>query len=157
VRDEITDTVCRVLIVTDEDEGALSWVTRAHLARWGVDERDARAAADRNQARLIAALALEIKDVDEMKIGMVPLESALKASVILAPTFKQLAAPLGWPVLAVVPCRDFIYLLAERDRALLGRMGAVVQREYRGSGYPITTEVLRIADDGIEAIGKFPE
>jgi hypothetical protein len=35
-------------------------------------------------------------------------------------------------------------------------MGSVVVNEFRSSGYPITTEVLRISDDGIEAIGRFP-
>jgi hypothetical protein len=35
-------------------------------------------------------------------------------------------------------------------------MGSVVVNEYRNSGYPITTEVLRVSDAGIEAIGRYP-
>jgi hypothetical protein len=89
---------------------------------------------------------------------MIPIDSALKASLIFAPAFRRFVeADVGWPVLVVIPCRDFIYLLAEQDQALLGRMGGVVQKEFRESGYPITTEVLRLSDQGIEAIGKFPE
>jgi hypothetical protein len=36
-------------------------------------------------------------------------------------------------------------------------MGGVVQDEFRKSGYPITTEVLRVSDDDIQAVGKFLE
>jgi hypothetical protein len=93
-----------------------------------------------------------------MNLGMVPINSVFKASTIFASNFKEFASKkFEWPVLAVIPCRDFIYILSEKDKALLNRMGAVVQREYRKSGYPITTEVLRVSDEGIRAIGSFPE
>jgi len=62
---------------------------------------------------------------------------------------------LTWPVLVVIPCRDFIYVL-EQDQELINRIGRVVVEEFQNSGYPITTEVLRISDDGIEVIGRFP-
>jgi hypothetical protein len=76
--------------------------------------------------------------------------------VIFAPSFRRFVETvLGWPVLVVLPCRDFIYVVAD-DSPLLGQMGSVVVNEFRASGYPITTEVLRISDDGIEAIGHFP-
>jgi hypothetical protein len=89
---------------------------------------------------------------------MIPVQSVFKASTIFSPNFKEFVKDdLGWPVLAVIPCRDFIYVLPEKDKALLNRMGGVVQNEYRKSGYPITTEVFKISDDGIEAIGKYPE
>jgi hypothetical protein len=89
---------------------------------------------------------------------MVPVSSVFKASVIFAPGFKRFASKkLEWPILAVIPCRDFIYILSEKDKALLNRMGQVVQKEYRESGYQITTEVLKVSDEGIKAIGKFPD
>jgi hypothetical protein len=62
---------------------------------------------------------------------------------------------LGWPLFAVMPCRDFVYLLNQKDQALLGRMGQVVMREYQGSGYPISTEVFEITDQCIRAIGDY--
>jgi hypothetical protein len=57
-------------------------------------------------------------------------------------------------------------LFAVRDgtNELLGKrlffkpdLGWMVKCPKRESGYPITTEVLQISDEGIEAIGKFPE
>src|SRR5262249_16042687 len=56
---------------------------------------------------------------------------------------------------AVMPCRDFVYVLNQRDEPLLGRMGHVVLHEYEKSGYPISTEVFEIADQGLRAIGDF--
>ncbi len=158
IRARVTDTVTRVLVVTDEEESLLTWVMPDQLRLWNVEESEVRAAADRNQSRLLDNITLEVDSVAGLPLGMVPLHSPLKASVIFAPNLKSfVATALGWPVIAVIPCRDFIYLIRAEHDKLLGRMGAVVQREYRNSGYPITTEVLRISDDGIEAIGRFPE
>ena len=87
---------------------------------------------------------------------MVPVDPPYKASTIFAPAFKKLVEPvLGWPVLVVLPCRDFVYVIADGSR-LIDQLGGVVVNEFKNSGYPITTEVLRISDDGIEALGRFP-
>jgi hypothetical protein len=89
---------------------------------------------------------------------MLPVESVLKTSVIFAPAFRAyVETTLGWPVLATIPDRDFIYVIAEKDRGLLDHIGRVIQKEFRTSSYPITTEVLRLCESGIEAIGAFPE
>jgi hypothetical protein len=158
VRDPVTKQVVRVLVRTDEAVKKLSWVTAATVAAWGVPEKEVRSAADANLSRVLQGTRIEILDVKGMKLGMIPVPSALKASVIFAPDFKRLVSrELGWPVLVVIPCRDFLYVWAEKDRGLLDRVGGVVQEEYRKSGYPITTEVLRISDEGIKAIGRFPE
>jgi len=31
-----------------------------------------------------------------------------------------------------------------------------VVKEYKESGYPITTEILKFTDQGVEAVGKYP-
>jgi hypothetical protein len=99
-----------------------------------------------------------VTDVHGAKLGMIPVSSVFKASVLFAPAFRAYVEPvLGWPVLATVPCRDFIYVIPESDQELLGAMGRVIQQEFRESSYPVSTEVLRLDDDGIEAIGAFPE
>jgi hypothetical protein len=62
---------------------------------------------------------------------------------------------IGWPIYAVVPCRDFAYIFATQDEGLIPRLGNVVVNECERSGYPITTEVLRISDTGTTAVGSF--
>lgn len=158
IREVVSDTVVRVAVVTTEDEGRITWLTRRQLKKWGVTVAEVRKAAYAGLDRLLRGIRLNVGSAKGRSLGMVPLHSAFKASVVFAPRFKRFVEKdLGWPVLAVIPCRDFVYVLAERDRELLDSMGGVVQREFRTSGYPITTEVFRISDDGIEAIGKFPE
>ena len=155
----VTDKVCKVLVVTDLNEGTITWVTPVMLKNWNVSQDQAVQAASTNMNRLLDGKQLELTGaIDGMSAGMVPVNSVFKASTIFAPNFKEFASErLGWPVLAVIPCRDFIFVLSEKDKAILNRMGAVVQKEYRQSGYPITTEVLRVSDEGIRAIGSFPE
>ena len=157
VREPVTKEVVRVLVRTDEKVTKLSWITAETIEAWGIPEQEVRAAASANLARVLSSVRVETMDVKGMKLGMVPVPSALKASVIFAPNFKALVEKeLGWPVLVVIPCRDFLYVWAEKDGGLVDRVGGVVQEEYRTSGYPITTEVLRISDDGITTIGAFP-
>ena len=155
----ISDSVYKVLVLTDLQEGKITWVTQRMLDEWEVSRDTAVGRAADNMDSLLHEKEPEVAgEIDGMALGMVPVDSVFKASTIFAPEFKSfITKKLDWPVLAVIPCRDFIYVLAEKDQTLLNRMGAVVQREYRESGYPITTEVLRISDDGVEAIGKFPE
>ena len=124
-----------------------------------MSEEAGASAAGTNMDRLIAGIEPEVpRKIDGMSLGMIPVDSVFKASVIFAPGFRQLVSTkIGWPVLVVLPCRDFLYVLAETDNALLARLGGVVQREFRNSGYPITTKVLRVSENGISAVGRFPE
>jgi hypothetical protein len=156
VRLPVTDEVVRVLTLTDCDQSSVAWVTSKMCEDWGVPVEQAISAALANQARLLEGIELEVAEADGKALGMIPLEGPYKASVIFSPAFKRLVEPrFGWPVLVVIPCRDFIYVLAD-ESPLLGQIGSVVVSEFRNSGYPITTEVLRISDEGIEAIGHFP-
>jgi hypothetical protein len=158
IREPVTETVARVLVLASEDEGKITWLTPKCAATWSIGFDELRAAALSNLDRLLQSTRLQVESARGRKLGMIPVDSVLKASTIFAPSFKSyVASELGWPVLAVLPCRDFIYVIAEADQELLGAMGDVVQREFRESGYPITTEVLRISDEGLEAIGRFPE
>jgi hypothetical protein len=159
IRWQVSESVCKVLVLTDLQEGRITWVTPNMLGDWGISQEVAVESARANMDKLLQGIEPEIAgEIDGMPIGIIPLGSVFKAATIFAPGFKAfISKKLEWPVLAVIPCRDFIYIISEKDKALLNRMGAVVQREYRQSGYPITTEVLRVSDDGIEAVGRFPE
>lgn len=154
----VTDAVAKVLVLTDLTEGKVTWITPTMISEWQVSRQEVEERAYQNLAKLLEDKRPEIGEIDGTKLGMIPISGVFKASIMFAPTFKTFVTEdIGWPVFVVIPCRDFIYVLAEKDKAFLNRLGTVVQQEYRTSGYPITTEVLRISDDGIEAIGKFPE
>jgi len=156
IKTPATDEVARVLTLTDAGQSRITWVTAEMCATWGVTPMEASAAALANQDTLLDGLELQVDEIDGDKLGMVPLDSPYKASVVFAPRFRQFVeTALGWPVLVVVPCRDFIFVVADRS-PLLNRIGSVVVREFRESGYPITTEVIRVSDEGLEGIGKFP-
>ncbi len=155
----VSEKVARVVVVTDARESTLTWITTEQLEKWGVArEAVEQTAFDNLDALLARSRPPEVKEVHGSRLGMLPIESVFKASTVFAPRFRDYVEPaIGWPVLVTIPDRGFIYVFAERDQALLRSIGAVVQTEYRAASYPVTTEVLRIADDGIEAIGAFPE
>ena len=81
----------------------------------------------------------------------------LKAALVFSNNLKEKISPiLGWPVYCVLPVRDFCYLFSEVDmEALVESLAATVVKEYNESGYEITTEIIKISDNGIEAIGKY--
>lgn len=152
----VTADVARVLTLTDHEQSVLTFVSPKMCEAWGVTPAEASSTALANQNRLLDGVELELGQVDGNRLGMVPIDSPYKASVIFAPRFRQFVEQaLGWPVLVVIPCRDFIYVVADKS-PLISRLGSVVVKEFRDSGYPITTEVLRVSDDGIAGIGKYP-
>jgi hypothetical protein len=159
ILERISDKVVRVAVATDEGESALEWLTAEQLGQWKVTRDEVERAAFGNLDALLArSRPPEVQEMHGAKLGMLPIESVFKSSVIFAPGFRAYVQPaIGWPILAIIPDRDFIYVIAERDRGLLDYMGQVVQREYRSAAYPISTEVLRVSDRGIEALGAFPE
>jgi hypothetical protein len=151
----VSPRVDRLLTLSAPRSTSLRWVTQQMLDDWGVTLEQAEQAAGENLDRLLGSIRLEVDPVDGHKLGMVPLDSPFKASVILAPHFRAFVEKeLGWPVLAVTPCRDFIYLY-DNDEDFARRGGPVVLEEYSTSGYPITTELWRISDGGLEAIDAF--
>jgi hypothetical protein len=108
-------------------------------------------------AALVRAATVNTTPIDEHTLGMLATDrTAFKAALLFSPHLKEVVAPvLGWPLFAVLPCRDFVYLLNQKDRDLLGRMGHVAAREYDQSGYPLSLEVFEITDQGSRAVFEF--
>jgi hypothetical protein len=144
IHEEVTEEIACVLAYVSPDEGRIRWLTASDLNEWGVSFDHAYGEAVKNMDALI----------DGMKLALLETRSPLKASLIFSPGLKAKVEPeLGWPIYAVVPCRDFAYLF--RAEALIPRLGGVVVREYNESGYPLSTEVLKLSDAGIGAVGAF--
>lgn len=156
-RKEISDQVDCVLVHYDADAGRITWVTADMLEALGLSLEQASAAARGNLGVELAAVGVETSDMQGVTLAMLPSYLPFKSSLILAPNLKKvLGEKVGWPLLAVAPVRDFVYLWPAEHLDFAGRVGKVVVREYQTSSYPISTEVFRIDDEGIEAIGAFP-
>jgi hypothetical protein len=155
--DRMTDSLCRVLVYTDTEETRITWLTPSVLATWGCSRAVVAGVAAENMAALLRDTPIDVEPVEEFRLGMFATHSPFKGSLIFSPNLKEVVAPkLGWPVYAVIPCRDFAYVFPEKDYELIPRLGGVVVREHIRSAYPISTEVFRISDAGLEAIGHFP-
>lgn len=64
----------------------------------------------------------------------------------------KLQDSFGFPFYAVLPVRDFCYIFSQKDFAFFStRLGSTVVKEYKESGYPITPEILKFSDKGVEA------
>lgn len=154
---QVTDTICKVLEYFDEDGGRLIWLNESQLARWNVTREEALEAAALNMAKLMEETKIRTSEVQGMKLGMFSTAIAeFKASLIFAPNFKEkVAETIGWPVFAVLPTRDFIYVFAEKDQNLIHKIGPVVIEEYTQAGYPLSKDVFHISDVGILSIAGF--
>lgn len=157
IYDRLTDSLCRVLAYVDADESLITWLTASELKKWNRSRTAVTKVASQNMAAMLRETPIEIETVDQFRLGMFATNSPFKASLLLSPNLKDVLQPtLGWPVYAVIPCRDFAYVFPETDRDLIPRLGGVVVREFTESAYPISTEVFLVSDDGMKAIGKFP-
>jgi hypothetical protein len=156
IRESISDSLCRVLVYTSPEERAIQWVMPWMLEQWGKTREEAEEVARRNMARLLTETEFHVEEHEEGRLGYFKGNSAFKASLLFSPNLKEVLAPrVGWPLLVVIPNRDFAYVFPEQDRDLFPAIGSIVVEQYRTGGYPISTEVFLVADDGIAAIGRF--
>jgi uncharacterized protein YtpQ (UPF0354 family) len=153
----VSDRVDRVLVHLSSDSRLVTWVTDDLLRSLDISDVDAGVKAFANLARALTESTLESRDIDGVQLGFFTTSLPFKASLILAPNLRDcVGQALGWPLMAVVPDRDFLYLWAARHKEFVGRVGGVVVREFAKASYPISTEIYEISDAGIRAIGTFP-
>jgi hypothetical protein len=156
-RQAVSKRVDRVPVQFNVSTGAIRWITRRMLDDWqvGLDEIEATASA--NLADVLAAARIEHRDIDGVRLGFMQTTLPFKSALVLAPNLQRIVSPsLGWPLHAVIPDRDFLYLWAARHEDFVQRVGGVVVEQFTTSPYPLTTEVFEIGDRGVSAIGAFP-
>ena len=153
----VTEKLIGVVCWTDEEEQLLRFVGEQQVAVWGIDDDELLLAASYNMGRMLDATPLEIHKRKGVKVGVLETSSMFKASLIFSPNLRSKLEPsLGWPVVAALPCRDFLYLFGAADLdAIKDELGPVVLQEFRQSSYPLTTELLHISEEGITAVGHF--
>ena len=155
-RNPVSKRVDRVLVDVEPSKETISWMTPGMLEDWRVTLDEVEAMALSNLAAALADATIEYKDIDGVRLGYAATSIPFKSALILAPNLKQVVSPLlGWPLHAVIPDRDFLYLWDAQHKTFLNRVGGVVVKEFAAAPYPLTTEVFEIDDGGITAIGAF--
>lgn len=134
-----------------------TWVGEGHVAAWGISDEELLATASFNMGRQLDRATITVHRRGALRVGVLELDGPHKASLIFAPNLREkLEAPLGWPVLAALPARDYLLLFRAEDRdAALAEVGPAVLREYRASPHALTTEILRLSEEGYAAMGAF--
>jgi hypothetical protein len=103
----------------------------------------------------VPVTAAQIDLIDGVALGMLATSFPSKASLLLAPSLASVVAGLvGWPVLAVEPDRDLVYLWDARHHHFIGRLGAIVARENARAPYPLSAEVFKIGET-LRAVGTY--
>lgn len=153
----ITDEFSKIYVHSGDTK--ISWIAKSDLTRWGITESDLEKQANNNADRLLIQTPLLYDTIEHRKLGMIEQENtALKGALLFAPAMKEkVKKDFGFPFYAVIPVRDFCYIFSEQDFAFFSqRIGKVVVEEYKQSGYPISTEILKFTDRGVEVVGKYP-
>jgi hypothetical protein len=156
-REPVSECLDRILIHQSADGKLLTWVTPDMLTEMSLTPEDASQLGFAHLADELLAAEVEYDEIDGVRLGYLSTQLAFKASLLLAPNLKAVVSPhLGWPLLAVCPDRDFLYLWSAEHQDFIGRVGGVVVEQFQESAYPLSTEVFRVDDDGLKAIGAFP-
>ena len=156
IYETISESLCRVLVYSDADENRITWLTAGDIIGWGQPKEHVEAAASLNMAKLLERAEIHIEPIEEYRLGLFKSDSLFKGSFLFSPNLREIVEPkLGWPIFAVIPCRDFCYLIPEEDEEMLRQLGTVVVREFENQENPVSTEVFLVGDEGIEAIGEF--
>ncbi|AWK05962.1 hypothetical protein HYN56_17715 [Flavobacterium crocinum] len=156
VHEKVTNEFSKVFALNLNN--GFSFITTDDLSDWKINFEELKKQADVNLEILLDKAKIEFEDIDNHKLGMINIEEiALKSSCLFSLKIKDLVQnTIGFPFYAVIPVRDFCYIFAEEDFEYFSqRLGSVVLDEYNGSGYPITTEILKFSEMGVKAIGKY--
>jgi hypothetical protein len=159
--EQISDQVRVGPVYVSPDDSQVAFLPPSFLDTWGQTRASLLQTAGENMDTLLHQVSIHVEEIDGHRLGMFALPDdfpahAFKAALLVCPALRDVVEPaLGWPVFAVMPNRDFVYLIPHEDRELLPRLGPTVVREFNESGYPISTEVFEIADQGIRAIAEF--
>lgn len=143
-----------VLAWTDPEERQITWVGEGTRARWGVGIPEIHRQAGKNLDVLLQRTPFGVEELGGRPLGLFDTDSPFKASLLLAPSLRRaVEGPLGWPVWACAPCRDFLFVLRAGDEAAVEVIAEIVAREYEASEMALSTEVLLVHDEGWGVVG----
>ncbi|WP_298507137.1 hypothetical protein [uncultured Maribacter sp.] len=153
---KLTDKVHKIYIHIEND--MLTWISKEDIEKWNISESTLNEQAEKNGDRILAKSTIEYNTIENRKLGRLESEFInLKGALLLAPSMKEkIQTDFSFPFYAVIPVRDFCYVFSENDFEFFSqRIGQVVVEEYKQSGYPLTTELLKFSKNGIETVGVY--
>lgn len=157
VSKRVSEKTKLLLTSLSRDHGTIRFLQDVDLARWAISQQRAWATAESNLDLKMQETKVSFLDAGDLRLAVIEAEEPLKASLIRAPALKnQVSAEFGWPIIAVAPCRGFVFLMSKRNLDDVGRLGSTVIKEFSLSDYPISTEIWEIDDNGIRPLGFFP-
>jgi hypothetical protein len=154
---EVTKLLALTVVHAGPEERFVSPITRKQLTSWQVSEDAVLQVGCRNLSGLLEETPLEVRRIGPLTTAVFTSRSYFKPALIFSPNFKEKVAPqLGWPVLALVPCREDVFLLRdnflEKECKETERFLNFVIQEFLESRHGLTPEVLRISEKGIESL-----
>lgn len=153
----VTESFSKVYVHSGADK--FTWITKDDIKKWNITEAELDKQAYQNANLLLDNSSISFEIIEDRKLGMINAEhDSLKGALLFAPNLKEkIYDDIGFPFYAIIPVRDFCYIFSEKDFDFFAdRLGTIVVEEYKESGYPITTEILKFTENGVEAIGKYP-
>lgn len=156
VNTKVTDQINKIYLHSENDR--FTWISKADLKKWNITDSDLENQAQKNADRILAESKIKFDTIENRKLGMLESEyTNLKSAILFAPSMKErVKTDFSYPFYAVIPVRDFCYIFSEKDFEFFSqRIGPVVVDEFKQSGYPITTEILKFSDDGIKTVGIY--
>jgi hypothetical protein len=157
IHSKITDEFSKVYVFSENDKQ--TWISTNDIKNWKITAMELDQQANNNADALLERTPITFDTIENHKLGLIEVElTSLKGALLFAPTMKEkIRKDFGFPFYAVIPVRDFCYIFSEKDYKFFSeRIGKVVVDEYKKSGYPITTEILKFTNKGVESVGKYP-
>jgi hypothetical protein len=156
VRKAVTDSTYAVLMRNLPDR--VVWVQPEHAREWKQSEAALFQVAYANLGDMLKKAEVKPAALEGHAYGIITAEeSYLESSMPLSPAFKaKVQKQFGWPVYAVIPVRDLCFIFSKKEFDFFSeRFASAVLAEYNESPYPVTRELLKISDKGIETVGRY--
>lgn len=118
----VADGLVKVFVYTPKDGSKIAWISEDTVRDWNVTPDQVFSVAEKNMRKIASEAKIEVEDGNGITLGMISTEETpFKASLILADNFRDLIeAKLGFPVYAVAPCRDFVFIIPHANKDALG-------------------------------------
>jgi len=124
----VSEHCIRCLVIDDQVRGRITWINQTDLARWQVSRDELESRASDNLNSELARATLHLNEAQGIQFLMLGSRLAFKASLLLASALRGKVEPeIGWPIYAIAPSRDFLWMWGEKDHpTFTNLLGSVV-------------------------------